>query len=182
MNETRVADKVDNDYNDVLPFAINNTEDDLEIFENKLSYTKDQKWSLSLMKLLEDINTPDVAFGTILSWACETSIDKYLFHSSGGLSKRNHIEELFNSIKNVKYLLPAVCPVPVIEGDDAGYYTDILCYDLVPQLLSILQNCNIMTEEKLLIDIADPRRPFQSSNNVRGEAISGSVSVQGCMQ
>jgi hypothetical protein len=32
-----------------------------------------------------------------------------------------------------------------------------------------------MTEENLLINMADPLKPFQSPNNVRGKAISGSV-------
>ena len=98
-----------------------------------------------LLKVLEDINAPDFAFGKILTWAREAANDNYLFNPPGGLSKRRHVEQLFNSIENAKRLLPAVC-------EDACHSTDIICYDFVPQLLSILQNPDIMTEENLLVD------------------------------
>ena len=68
-----------------------------------------------------------------------------------------------------------MCPVAVTQGEDACHSTDIICFDFVPQLLSILQNPDIMTEENLLINMADPLKPFRSPNNVRGKAILGSV-------
>ena len=174
-NYDSVTDEGNNDRKDAIPFLNNNTEEEWEVFANTLSYSTDQKWSIALLKVLEDINAPDFAFGKILTWAREAANDNYSFNPPGGLSKRRHVEQLFNSIENAKRLLPAVCPVTVTEGEDACHSTAIICYDFVPQLLSILQNPDIMTEENLLINMADPLKPFRSPNNVRGEAISGSV-------
>ena len=33
------------------------------------SYSTDQKWTVALLKLLDDMNTPDYAFKAILTWA-----------------------------------------------------------------------------------------------------------------
>jgi hypothetical protein len=55
-----------------------------------------------------------------------------------------------------------------------GYFTDVIAYDFVPQLLLLLQNGNIMKQENLLIDISDPLKAFKALGQVRGDAISGS--------
>ena len=67
-----------------------------------------------------------------------------------------------------------MCPVPTVDANE-GHITDVIAYDFVPQLLSLLQNRNIMIEENLLLDVSDPLKPFKGPGQVRGEAISGSV-------
>ena len=57
---------------------------------------------------------------------------------------------------------------------------DVISYDFVPQLLSLLQDPDIMTEENLLLDLADPLKPFKSPSKVRGKAISGLVYKEAC--
>jgi hypothetical protein len=75
---------------------------------------------------------------------------------------------------NAKYLLPSVSAVPTTELAH-GPTIDVISFDFVPQLLSLLQNPSIMTEENLLIDFADPFAPYKSPNNYLSEAISGQV-------
>ncbi len=53
---------------------------------------------------------------------------------------------------------------------------DVITFDFVPQLLQLLQNRTIMTQENLLIDVVqDPLRPYTSPDGVRGETLSGQV-------
>ena len=52
---------------------------------------------------------------------------------------------------------------------------DVVCFDFVPQLLCLLQNKRLMTEENLLLDVNDPSSMYQSPNNILAEALSGSA-------
>ena len=162
------------------PVLFNNDEDENadESITNVLSCTTDQKWSVALLKVLEDLNAPDIAFEKILTWARDAASEQFSFHPNGGLSKRRHIQLLFESITNAHRLLPVVCPVPIIErtkDTEKAYSVEVISYDFVPQLLALLQNRDIMTEDNLLIDVQDPLKPYNSPYNYRGEAISGSV-------
>ena len=52
-----------------------------------LMFTTDQKWTVVLLKLLDDINAPDYAFTKILKWAHSAQAEGYSFHrANGGLS------------------------------------------------------------------------------------------------
>jgi hypothetical protein len=140
----------------------------------KVSFTTDQKWTVALLKILDEIQAPDHAFRKILTWGREAARDKYSFYPQGGLDRNKQIDMLFNSVENAKNLLPVVCPVPVFIADEE-HFTDVIAYDFVPQLLSLLQNRKIMTQENLLIDVSDPLKAFKAPGQVRGDAISGSV-------
>jgi hypothetical protein len=52
---------------------------------------------------------------------------------------------------------------------------DVITYDFVLQLLSLLQNQDIMTQGNLLIEYSNPLAEYQSPGNVRGNAIAGQV-------
>ena len=134
-------------------------------------YTSNQKWTIALLKLLDDINAPDYAFGKVLDWAKGASADNYDFAPVGGRIRRKAIEALFPTIENSKLLLPSIVTVPVPHGPPI----DIVAYDFVPQILSLLQNRDIMTKKNLAIDINDPLKMYTSPNNMLNEAMSGSV-------
>jgi len=137
-------------------------------------YTKEMKWTVALLKLVDDIKAPDEAFGKILLWARNAAKDEYSFEPHAGLSRSNNVKNLFDCMDNAKYLLPSVSAVPTTELAH-GPTIDVISFDFVPQLLSLLQNSSIMTEENLLIDFADPFAPYKSPNNYLSEAISGQV-------
>ncbi|MGL6008083.1 MAG: hypothetical protein ACRC1D_01365, partial [Culicoidibacterales bacterium] len=50
------------------------------------AYTTEQKWTVELLKLLDDFNAPDKAFAEIIRWAQASLADGYLFRPPGGLS------------------------------------------------------------------------------------------------
>ena len=138
---------------------------------NPLMYTNDQKWTVALLKLLDDINAPDYAFEAIIKWARGANNDNYSFYPQGGLSRSNNVDVLFSSMHNAKKLLPNVQTVHVPHGPPC----DVITYDFVSQLLSLLQNRKIMMQENLVIDMNNPLQPYQSPNGKLGEALSGSV-------
>ena len=66
--------------------------------------------------------------------------------------------------------------VPIMEEQANGPTVDVIAFDFVPQLLSLLQNRDIMTKENLLLDLQnDPLARYKSPGNLRGEALSGQV-------
>ena len=136
-----------------------------------LMYTNDQKWTVALLKLLDDMNAPDYAFEAIIKWARGANNDNYSFHPQGGLSRSNNVDILFSSMQNAKKLLPNVQTVHVPHGPPC----DVITYDFVPQLLSLLQNRKIMMQENLVIDMNNPLQQYHSPDGKIGEALSGSV-------
>ena len=134
-------------------------------------YTTDQKWTVSLLKILDDMNAPDYAFESILKWARSANAGNYSFYPDGGLSRLRNIDGLFSSMKNAKQLLPSVYTVACPHGSDC----DVIAFDFVPQLLSLLQNRDLMTQSNLVIDMENPLARYESIDNVLGEALTGQV-------
>ena len=135
-------------------------------------FTTDQKWTVALLKLLDDMNAPDYAFNKILKWAHSAQAEGYAFHpANGGLSRTRNIDMLFASLKNAKQLLPSVSTVEFQDGTNS----DVITFDFVPQLLNLLQNPALMTAEKLSIDPLNPLMPYFDREGRLGDALSGSV-------
>jgi hypothetical protein len=49
-------------------------------------YSTDQKWTIALLKLLDDMNAPDYAFASVLKWARNAQANGYSFYPIGGQS------------------------------------------------------------------------------------------------
>ena len=136
-------------------------------------YTRDQKWTVALLKLLDDIQAPDYAFGLILKWAQQASSEGYTFNpEAGGLSHTDVIDNLFSSVLNAERLLPSVRSIPCPNG---GSPSEIICFDFVPQLLMLMQNPRIMIPDNLLLDEKNPLEKFCCPSGCLCDAISGSV-------
>ena len=134
-------------------------------------YSCNQKWTVALLKILEEINAPDTSFKKIITWARNAKNEGYDFYPIGGTSRRKAILQLFPTVSNAEYLLPSVVNVVVPHGPSI----DVVAFDFVPQLLSLLQNREIMVQSNLAIDINNPLKMYESPGNVLNEAISGSV-------
>jgi hypothetical protein len=65
-------------------------------------FTSDQKWTIALVKVLDDMNAPDHAFTAELKWARGASEEGYTFYPKGGQSRMQNVDVLFNSVKNAK--------------------------------------------------------------------------------
>ena len=135
-------------------------------------FSTDQKWTISLLKVLNDMNAPDYAFASILTWARSAVAEQYSFYPKGGLSRNRNLAYFTEGLQNGKLLLPAVVRVPSPNNPDLT--CDVIAFDFVPQLLRLLQNPQITNSNTLLIDVNDPMRRYDSGGVV-GEAISGSV-------
>ena len=143
----------------------------------KFHVTTEKKWTVSLLQILDHMNAPDYAYGSIIKWAHDTSADGYDFCPRGGFDRSKSVDYLMNSVLNGKLLLPYVRTVDLPHGgtteQPATLY--VVCFDFVPQLLTLLQNRDIMIAENLAIDIKDPLMPYSSHNGTLDEALSGSV-------
>ena len=71
---------------------------------------------MALLKLLDDINSPDYAFKAILTWACEAIADGFPFQREGGKTHRMNVKQLFATMNNGTQLLPTVCTIAVPHG------------------------------------------------------------------
>jgi hypothetical protein len=100
------------------------------------THTVDQKWTVALLKVVDDINAPDYAFGLILAWARGASSEEYSFHPQLGLDCARNVTVLVKSIANATQLLPSVLSVSSPHGAPC----DVVVFDFVPQLLRQLQN------------------------------------------
>jgi hypothetical protein len=58
-------------------------------------HTTDHEWKVDVLKVLDDMNAPDYAFGNILAWARGASAAHYSFNPPGGLSRSKSVDLLF---------------------------------------------------------------------------------------
>ena len=136
-----------------------------------LAFTTDQKWTIGLLEFLDDMNAPDYVFKSIMEWARDAHADGYSFRAvAGGVSRSKNVDSLINWVHNARLVLSSVLTVNYPHPPDS----DVICFDFVPQLLSLLQNRSIMTADNLVIDVNDPLKPYTSPDNLLNEAISGS--------
>ena len=137
-----------------------------------LMYTTDQKWTVRLLKLLDDFNAPDYAFESIIRWSRGAHEDNYSFYPPGGLSRSRNVDVLFSSMDNATKLLPSVQRVVVPHGLPC----DVIVYDFVLQLLKLLQDPNIMVQANLTINLLQPLDKFSNlPTSPLGDVLSGSV-------
>jgi hypothetical protein len=117
--------------------------------DHNFLHTTDQKWTVNLLKILDDMNAPDYAFGEILAWGRGAHNAGYSFQPTGGLSRSKNIDVLFDIMPDARKLLPTCVPLPCSDGSVG----DVIIFDFVPQLLNLLQNPAIMiqTVDKFLV-------------------------------
>jgi hypothetical protein len=114
---------------------------------------------------------PDNAFEAIIKWARAAKDDNYLFYPQGGLLRSKNVNILFQSMNNAKQLLPSLRSVSTQNETSSN----VIAFAFVPQLLRFLQNCRIMIQDNLVLDMHNPLQQYQSLNGDIGEALSGSV-------
>ena len=99
-------------------------------------------------------------------WARDARADGYSFKAvANGVSRSKNVDSLINSAHNGRLVLPSVLTVNCPHPPDS----DVICFDFVPQLLSLQQNRSVMTTENLAIDVNDPLKPYTSPDNILNE-------------
>jgi hypothetical protein len=103
-----------------------------------------QKCITSLMYLLDDMECPDYAFKCIIDWACKCFEAGFDFNPKFK-TRLGNLKWMYDSLHNAEQMLPNVMliqlPDPLPDTKSMG----VICYDFVPQLLSILQNKEMMS-------------------------------------
>ena len=111
----------------------------VRLTQHAFMHTTDQKWTIDLFKVLDDINALDSAFGDTLAWARGAYAANDSFYPPRGSLQSKSFDLLFDAIPNVRQLLLTV--VPIMCGDVSS--SAVVVFDFVSQLLSLLQNPNI---------------------------------------
>ena len=145
--------------------------DSSENIQTVSPYTVPQKWTVELLKILDEFNAPDQAFEEIIRWAQGAYKDGFNFEPPAGVTRNRNITIMCKSLQNAQHLLPSVKTVTVPHGNPC----DVVVFDFVPQLLHLLQSPTLMSPANLAIDYMNPLKKYQSPNNRLGKAISGSI-------
>jgi hypothetical protein len=82
---------------------------------------------------------------------------------------------MYNSLHNSKQMLPHVVSIDLPDPLPDAKSMDVICYDFVPQLLSILQSKTMMSANNLVLNPDNPLSMYKPQDNRLGEALSGSV-------
>ena len=128
-----------------------------------------QAYIVKLMKLLDDMNCPDYALPSILKWVCDVQDHNHNFDSTPRNRDAN-ITWMRNMLKNSNYLLPVSVSIEIPPSKEM----DVVFFDFVPQLLSLIQDSKKMVQENLVIDVTNPTSlPKRSLNKAIGEVIDG---------
>ena len=132
-------------------------------------FSMKQAYIVKLMKLLDDMNCPDYALPSILKWVCDVQDYNHNFDSTPRNRDAN-ITWMRNMLKNSNYLLPVSVSIEIPPSKEM----DVVFFDFVPQLLSLIQDSKKMVQENLVIDVTNPTSlPKRSLNKAIGEVIDG---------
>ena len=82
---------------------------------------------------------------------------------------------MYQSLHNSRQMLPHLERIHLPEPLPFAKTLNIICYDFVPQLLSILQNKKMLTSDNLVLDPMNPLAMYRPKTGRLGEALSGSV-------
>ena len=138
-----------------------------------LCYTQHQRSVVNLMKILSDIDAPDLAFGKLMSWANDCSQRGCDFSSGrGGYKFATQYTWMREMLKNASRRLPSVIPVTFPNNNET---VEVVTYEFAPAILSILQDPSKMTAANLAIDLENPLAKYVPKDNILSEAMSGSV-------
>ena len=134
------------------------------------SVTQHRKWLTALMVLLDDLNMPDGALPKILTWSRAAYVDGFNFDPPCS-SRKGNLKEVYGMMHNTKCMLPYTIPVQISDTSSK----DVIVYDFVSQLLSKLQNKEMMQQHNLLIDLNDPLKKYKPPDGLLGDCLSGSA-------
>ena len=137
-------------------------------------FTISQKCVTSLMYLLDDMECPDYAFQSIMEWARNGFEAGFDFNPKSKTRVAN-LKSMYHSLHNSEQMLPSVVSIELPDPLPDVKSMDVICYDFVPQLLSILQNREMMSGNNLLLDPNNPLAMYTPQDNRLGEALSGSI-------
>lgn len=138
------------------------------------SFTVSQKCITSLMRLLDSMGCPDHAFPSIMQWALDSKEAGFDFDPPAKTRNAN-LKWMYDALHNSHQMLPSLktikLPVPTALTDSL----DVICYDIVPQVLSLLQDKKVITKKNSLLDPANPLGMFKPKDGRLGDSLTGAL-------
>jgi hypothetical protein len=171
-NQNEEIDVLVNDDNASMDGMDDMEEEDEHFF----MHSTHQKSSAKLMLLLDSWGVPNDAFQHIVEWYEMSRLHDVSFHDKSK-SRAANLEELRRCIPHqlASRWLPHIVPVQLLGFRDT---VDLVRFDAVEMILSLLQDDTIMVSENLVIN---PENPFDNyrcgldSGKEIGEPRMGSV-------
>jgi hypothetical protein len=102
-------------------------------------FTTSQQCVTSLMYLLDAMECPDYGVKAIMEWARKCFEAGFDFNSKCKTSLGN-LSWMYDALHNAEQMLPHLEPIELPDPLPHMKSMNVICYDFVPQLLSILQN------------------------------------------
>jgi hypothetical protein len=112
-------------------------------------FTTGQMCVMSLMYLLDDMECPDYAFKAIMDWARKCFEAGFDFNPKCK-TRLGNLNWMYDALHNAEQMLPHLESIELPEPLPNVTTMNVICYDFVPQLLSILQNKKMMSANNLL--------------------------------
>ena len=131
-------------------------------------FTCDQRCMIKLIKILEDMNCPDTAVTKIIDWAREAYLDGFEFKPPSK-TRYGNLQWMKKTVVNDKSFYHKSIPVALNNQTTI----EVIAYDFKSQLLRLLQNKYLMTQDNILLDTKNPTAMYKSPNNTLSEALSG---------
>jgi hypothetical protein len=127
------------------------------------------------MYLLDSMECPDYAFNSIMEWACKCFEAGFDFNPKSK-TRLGNLNWIYDVLHNAEQMLPHLECIKLPDHLPNMKSMNVICYDFVPQLLSILQDPKMMTGNNLVLDKNNPFIMYKPPDNrLLGEALSGSV-------
>ena len=137
-------------------------------------FTTSQKCVTSLMYLLDEMGCPDYGFQVIMEWARKCFEAGFDFNPKCK-TRLGNLNWMYAALHNAEQMLPHLESIELPEPLPNVTTMNVICYDFVPQLLSILQNKEMMCANNLVLDPNNPLAMYKPHDGRLGEALSGSV-------
>jgi hypothetical protein len=126
------------------------------------------------MSLLNAMECPDYGFQTIMDWARKSFEAGFDFNPKSKTRLAN-LKWMYAALHNAEQMLPHLESIQLPDPLPNVKPLNVICYDFVPQLLSILQNKRMMSANNLVLDPNNPLAMYKPPDGRLGEALSGSV-------
>jgi len=134
-----------------------------------LQHDLEHRVIVDLLKVLEDAQCPDYMLQKVLQRAYQAKLDGFDFNPKA-TTRKAHIQWMYQALEQSHQRLPQVFLV-TLEGHDKAQ--DVVCFDFVPALLSLLQDNALMRPENLVIDEEYPTKMYWPADENIGEAHTG---------
>jgi hypothetical protein len=82
---------------------------------------------------------------------------------------------MYGALHNAEQMLPHLETIDLPDPLPDMHSMNVICYDFVPQLHSILQNPEMMSGNNLVLDPNNPLAMYKPHDGRLGEALSGSM-------